>query len=138
MKAPFDHRRSFRDEVVDKGTPVNSGTLGYTPEYKDYPVTSWKDQFIARLSENKDLYRDYFGNNKRDPILENIGLFDGRPDFRRDSDNFQSNDFLAKYLQTNLVPGDDKITQVTARAFVEQDPKQDLANKYPSEGVATT
>lgn len=137
MKDPFDYRRSFRDQVVDKGTPVNAGTLGYIPEYKDFPTTSWRNQFIARLKDdNKELYKDYFGDEKRDPILGNVSLFDGRPDFTRDVDNNLGNSFLAKYLQTNLVPGDDKITQVSARSFVEQDPKQDLANKFPDSGVA--
>ena len=139
MASPFDFRRNLRQKDVDEGRPVNAGTLSYNPEYKDHPAISWKDQFIARLSDNnKSPHIDFFGDDKRENVLGNVDLFDGRPNFPRPVDENLSNVFLTKYLQTNLVNPDDKITQVTARAFVEQDPKEGLANKYPSEGIATT
>lgn len=139
MSAPFDFRRNLRQKNVEVGHPVNAGTLSYNPEYKDHPAISWKDQFIARLADNnKSPHSDSFGDDKRENVLDNIDLFDGRPNFPRPVDEQLSNVFLTKYLQTNLVNPDDKITQVTAREFVEQDPKAGLANKYPSEGIATT
>ena len=138
MAAPFDFRRNLRQKDVDEGRPVNAGTLSYNPEYKEDPA-SWRNQFVARLFDNnKDPHVDFFGDDKRENILSNIDLFDGRPNFPRPVDMNMSNVFLTKYLQTNLVNPDDKITQVTARSFVEQDPKAGLANKYPSEGIATT
>lgn len=139
MEAPFEFRRNLRQKDIAEGRPINSGTLSYNPEYKDHPTTSWKDQFVARLTDNnKSPYTDFFGDEKRAQILENVDLFDGRPSFPRPVDQNMSNAFLSKYLQTNLVNPDDKITQVTARAFVEQDPKEGLANKYPTEGITTT
>ena len=139
MVAPFEFRRNLRQKDVAEGRPVNAGTLSYNPEYKDNPATSWKDQFIARIVDNnKDPHVDFFGDDKRENVLGNLDLFDGRPSFPRPVDQNLSNAFLSKYLQTNLVDPDAKITQVTARAFVEQDPKAGLANKYPSEGIATT
>jgi hypothetical protein len=139
MVAPFEFRRNLRQKDVAEGRPVNSGTLGYNPEYKDFPTESWKDQFVARLTDsNKSPHTDFFGDDKRENVLGNVDLFDGRPNFSRPVDQNMSNAFLSKYLQSNLVNPDDKITQVTARAFVEQDPKAGLANRYPSEGIATT
>ena len=139
MATPFEFRRNLRQKDLAEGRPINSGTLSYNPEYKDHPAISWKDQFIARIVDsNKDPHVDFFGDDKRENVLGNIDLFDGRPNFPRPVDENLSNVFLSKYLQTNLVNPDDKITQVTARAFVEQDPKAGLANKYPSEGIATT
>jgi hypothetical protein len=139
MEAPFEFRRNLRQKDVAEGRPINSGTLSYNPEYKDFPATSWKDQFVARLTDNnKSPYTDFFGDDKREDVLGNVDLFDGRPSFPRPVDQNMSTAFLSKYLQTNLVNPNDKITQVTARSFVEQDPKEGLANKYPSEGIATT
>ena len=139
MAAPFEFRRNLRQKDIAEGRPIDSGTLSYNPEYKDNPATSWKDQFVARLMDNNESpYTDFFGDDKREAILSNVELFDGRPNFSRPVDQNISTDFLTKYLQTNLVDPNDKITQVTSRAFIEQDPRQGLANKYPTEGIATT
>lgn len=139
MQIPFEHRRNLRQQNLEQGATIGAGTLGYIPPYKDNPATSWKDQFVSRLSDtNKSPHDDFFDENERQNVLNKIGSLDGRPEFPRLSDNTLSLPFLVKYLQSNVVPGDDKITQVTAREFVEQDPRQGLANRYPGDGIVTT
>lgn len=137
MTAPFDYRRNLKQEAVDKGQPVDSGTLpAYNPQYKTDPK-SWKNEFVSRLKNNK-LDEDTFDAQERADRLNDIAKLDGRPDFSADEDNGVASQFLVNYMSSNLVPGNDKITQVTAREFVEQDPKQGLAGVYPEQGIATS
>jgi hypothetical protein len=137
MTAPFDYRRNLKQKAVDKEQPIDSGTLpAHNPQYKADPE-SWKNEFVARLKNNK-LDQDTFDEEERFNVVGNVELFDGRPQFGTNADNNVATDFLTKYLQGNLVENDRKITQVTARQFVEQDPKQGLAGIYPEQGIATS
>lgn len=134
------YRRNFRQQAFDRKENIDLGTLGYQPPYKDYPKESLTDTYIAKLKdENKSPYVDYFAPEERNRIFQNVGLFDGRPNFARPVENALGSDFLIKYLNSNVVNPDDKITQVTARRFIEQDPRIGLApGTFPDSGVATS
>jgi len=140
----FNYRQTLRDEAIAK-KPVDNGVS--TSSFGD--AEAFRNAFVARMKDtnidpNKqqsfDSFSDPFSNEKRNDFITNKEpqIRDGIWNSEDPNEYTRADDFRNKYVSSRLVEDDKKVTPQSALEYVTGQPNDELAGKFPTEGVTTT
>ena len=140
----FNYRQTLRDEAIAK-KPVDNGVS--TSSFGD--AEAFRNAFVARMKDtnidpNKqqsfDSFSDPFSNEKRNDFITNKEpqIRDGVWNSEDPNEYLRAEDFRNKYVSSRLVEDDKKVTPQSALEYVTGQPNDELAGKFPTEGVTTT
>ena len=135
----FNYRQTPRDEAIAK-EPVDSGVS--TSSFGN--AEAFRNAFVARMKDtNIDPNKQSFGsfsNEERDNFIINKEpqIKDGIWNSEDPNEYLRAEDFRNKYVSSRLVEDDKKVTPQSALEYVTGQPNDELAGKFPTEGVTTT
>ena len=135
----FNYRQTPRDEAIAK-EPVDSGvstsSFGNAEAFRNAYVARMKDTNIDPTKQPLGSFpneeRDNFIINKEPQIKDGIWNSEDPNEYLR------AEDFRNKYVSSRLVEDDKKVTPQSALEYVTGQPNDELAGKFPTEGVTTT
>jgi hypothetical protein len=135
----FNYRQTPRDEAIAK-EPVDSGVS--TSSFGN--AEAFRNAYVARMKDtNIDPTKQPLGsfpNDKRDDYITNKEpqIKDGIWNSEDPNEYLRAEDFRNKYVSSRLVEDDKKVTPQSALEYVTGQPNDELAGKFPTEGVTTT
>jgi len=135
----FNYRQTPRDEAIAK-EPVDSGVS--TSSFGN--AEAFRNAFVARMKDtNIDPTKQPLGsfpNEERDNFIINKEpqIKDGIWNSEDPNEYLRAEDFRNKYVSSRLVEDDKKVTPQSALEYVTGQPNDELAGKFPTEGVTTT
>ena len=140
----FNYRQTPRDEAIAK-EPVDSGvstsSFGNAEAFRNAFVARMKDTNIdPNKQQSFDSFSDPFSNEKRNDFITNKEpqIRDGIWNSEDPNEYTRADDFRNKYVSSRLVEDDKKVTPQSALEYVTGQPNDELAGKFPTEGVTTT